>query len=192
MRQTHRAVRHETWNADSKGRFGCPALNPGGKLTCPVFERESQDRPHTVVANPPSKDAAGEACTAHQKSLQLTLDDHFGHFASDVYWRSGEHNFMMSQRNVVEGFNATLKEKDHENLNDGARRRVRGYAKQALLAAIMVFSANARAISVFIEAYDLLWTEEPINPGPDTPQGSDADVTAIANEDIPPPDQLAA
>ncbi|WP_152647986.1 hypothetical protein [Demequina sediminicola] len=46
---------------------------------------------------------------------------------------------------------------------------VRGFAKQALPAALMVFSANIRAIETFVQSYREALSKPPSDPGPKIP-----------------------
>lgn len=98
---------------------------------------------------------------------------------------------MTGQRELVEGFTASMKESDHEALGDGKRRPVRGFAKQALLVAILVFARNVRAIRTFIQAYGHILDPQPTDPGPQHPSSAQDHTMGLDNEDLPPPDVIA-
>lgn len=206
-REAYKATRTERWNRDGRSRHACPATTLGGKVKCALREQliariESSDRrerfqaiidagkDRTLVENPPAH--PGDICTTHQDDVAITLDSNTGKYALDVEFNSKNHLFMTGQREVVEAFNASMKESDHEALGDRKRRPVRGFARQALLVAALVFARNMRAIRTFIHAYGHILGPQPTDPGPQHPSGPTDHTTGLDNEDLPPPDVIAA
>ncbi|WP_169747756.1 hypothetical protein, partial [Demequina subtropica] len=92
----------------------------------------------------------------------------------------------------LESFNAALKEKDHEELEDGGRRPVRGFAKQALIVALMVYACNVRTIRTFMQAYADNLPPLPTDTEGGNPHGPHTHAIDVDHEDLPPPDRLAA
>ena len=149
QRQRYLATRKEQLNADGRARFACPATTLGGHLTCPLRPGAAPDnKTRTRVEDPPVH--PGEVCTTERSSVAITLQETTGKYAQDLRFGTAPWAHQWGQRNVVEGFNKSVKEENHENLGEGKRRRVRGFAKQAILVALMVFSANVRHIRKFI------------------------------------------
>ena len=69
-------------------------------------------------------------------------------------------------RNTIEGFNGYVKDANHEALDQPGRRRVRGYAAQYLLTAMLIVSANLRKIDTFLRGHgnDTAITKPPRKP----------------------------
>lgn len=164
-RELYLATRKERFNREGRGRFTCPAITPGGHVSCPLRGFPVDDNVRTEIEHVPEQ--PGDVCTA-QGSVAVTLDDTTGKYAQDARYRSDEWSRLWGARNMVEGFNAALKEADHEDLENGARRRVIGFAKQALLVALMIYSVNVRRLRAFIiemgEALTGLATPAPTRP----------------------------
>jgi len=118
--------------------------------------------------------------------------DTTGKYAQDYPYDSPQRSTMTGRRNAVESYNGMLKEKDHEALEDGGRRRVRGFAKQALIVALMVFSANVRSIRTFMQGYHDKLSPSPTDPGPDCPTGRRDLDKPDSSADEPPPLRTAA
>ena len=84
-----------------------------------------------------------------------------------------------------------IKDDDHEDMGNGGRRRYRGFAKQALVVALMVFSVNVRRLRDYINAYGKTGHDTPTDPGPEgapQPRMVNADLTT----DESPPHRTAA
>ncbi|WP_062464999.1 hypothetical protein [Demequina soli] len=188
-REAYKVTSTERWNKDGRARVACPATTAGGMLNCPLRQMR-MDKERTLVQNPPAN--PGEICTTHQQDLAITLDTNTAKYALDIPYRSPDWFFMMGERNLVESFNAALKEKDHEELEDGGRRPVRGFAKQAVIVSLMVYACNVRTIRRFMYAYAASLPPLPIDGDGANPHGPHAQAIDVEHEDLPPPDRLAA
>ena len=68
---------------------------------------------------------------------------------------------------------------------------MRGFAKNYITVACMVFSANLRAIYTFLAAYGAHLANTPTDPGAAELTTAATVPSADLSEDLPPPDQLA-
>lgn len=191
VRAEYLLTRKEKLDADGRIRHACPATTAGGKLKCPLRREyvfaDNADR--TEVENPPTHPP--EICDTKRRSVAIQLDDRTAKHVQDQRYRSREWYRRWKERNRAESFNASLKQKDHENLNDGARRPVAGFAKQALLAAVLVFTANLRTLREFMQKHGKQIPAAPPEPDPCAPKPG-TDRPTIFTEERPPPDRLAA
>ncbi len=70
-----------------------------------------------------------------------------GKFTQDIRYKTPEWNEVYARgRNYREGFNAYVKDHARENLESAGRQRVRGFAHQCILTAVLVTCANYRKI----------------------------------------------
>ena len=111
----------------------------------------------TRIANPP---AELDACCTNASSITFPLapdprrSDSLARIAKykqDLQYASAEwHAVFSTLRNTIEGFNGFAKSDTEEALEAAGRRRVRGYAWQAVLVAVMITASNIRKIKKFI------------------------------------------
>ena len=136
-------------------RYVCPALTDRATVSCvmrPDGPLRSSDEPsykdHAVADEPP--DFAGDICT--QGSVKITRADlgTFEKYAQDLQYGSQEwEDRYRPARSMVEGFNGYIKDEAHERIDQKANRRSRGFAANALVAAIGLVASNVRKIRSF-------------------------------------------
>ncbi len=194
-------TRKEPINAQGRGRFECPATTPGGHLACPL-QPLLTDKTRTAVKNPPKE--PGAIC--RKPTVSVTLADEAkpakkaprgkaagkrgnttGKYAQDYRYKTKRWQKMWGERNTVEGFNAALKDEQHEAMGQAGRRRVRGKAKQAILVTLMVYSVNVRRIRDHIHTYESPPPSNPTSPGPSTANTPTGALTTPAISGMPPP-----
>ncbi|KRC61185.1 hypothetical protein ASE14_09660 [Agromyces sp. Root81] len=128
----------------------CPASGPGATVLCPLKKLRAGQTTNatTVVTNPPEH--PGPICTRHTST---TFPPEAGaRWKQKLPYMLKEWNDRYSTgRNGVEGFNGFLKDPARESLAASGRRRLRGYAAQYLLTAVLVAAANMRKIEAFLE-----------------------------------------
>lgn len=67
-------------------------------------------------------------------------------------------------RNTIEGYNGHVKVPTEENLEEPARRRVRGFAFQALAVAVLIVASDIRKIESWLKRRDDQTASAPTNP----------------------------
>ena len=135
-------------DADGHVIMRCPAAGPSPTTSCPLKPRTTGlGMPTTRITAPPTDPPP--VCTNNESST-------FPHTAGGKYAQTLQygtvewHDNYSTARNTVEAFNAYIKDSGHEDLENGGRRRVRGYAMQTLLIACLVASANLRKIRAYL------------------------------------------
>ncbi|WP_062317021.1 hypothetical protein [Demequina maris] len=191
--------------ADAKGklRISCPASDPRGGVSCPLREqvvaqiedpelrnkltdRMNDGKTRRRIDKPPVM--PGEICTSTQLTHTVELDDTTGKYYQDYDYKSAEWHKMYGQRNQVETFNKDVKA---NGMSDTKRRRVRGFAKQGILAAMFAAATNVKRINAFLAVLNADKQTSPKDPGPaGRPRRGHS--TSVRDEDLPPPDQIAA
>lgn len=145
-------------NPDERGKvkLRCPASGPGRTLDCPLKPKQTAPLPKGAVPLPvlmPPK-APGEVCT-NKVSTTFDLDDG-GKY--EQYYRYGSPEWQRNYtygRQVIESYNASLKDDANGGVGDSARRRLRGTAAQTFLALLGVAATNSRRIHAWMaEHYD--------------------------------------
>lgn len=149
IEQRRRYVLRPKEKADQDGYtpMVCPAVGGSATIYCPLKKSVGNVSGRTHIPLAPShpdkicvnKSSASFPPTAGAKYGQSL---HFG--------SPGWHAMYASARNTIEGFNGYIKDANHEALDQPGRRRVRGYAAQYLLTAMLVVSANLRKIDAFL------------------------------------------
>ena len=125
----------------------CPAVGRSATLSCPLRNPVGNVAGRTQVLVVPAHPE--EICT--YKSSVSFPPTAGGKYRQDLHYGSPEWHAMYSTaRNTIEGFNGYVKDANHEALDQPGRRRVRGYAAQYLLTAMLIVSANLRKIETFI------------------------------------------
>ncbi|WP_107705086.1 hypothetical protein [Nocardioides allogilvus] len=154
---------------DGNTAYMCPARGPGATADCQLATTTSGTAPtllgmpttRTRVLNPP---AHPDTCCTNKNSVTIpvappttgprggsTRRNDAAKYAHDVQFQSKEWRALYGLRNTVETFNAYTKSPTDENLEEPARRRVRGYAFQVLLLSAMVTASNLRKINSWIK-----------------------------------------
>ncbi|MET4583765.1 hypothetical protein ABIE21_003296 [Conyzicola nivalis] len=138
---------------DAKGSVAmmCPARGPGATARCPLAEgcstTELSDGAVTIE-NYPDENSRGAICT---NKTSVTIPATAGaKQAQDLQYGSERWSREYAvDRNGIEGTNAYAKDGAKEDLENAARRRLRGYAAQFLLITFTVATANLRRIQSF-------------------------------------------
>ncbi|MDP2773534.1 MAG: hypothetical protein Q8O61_08240, partial [Nocardioides sp.] len=147
--------------------YMCPARGPGATADCqlaaPSTSPTSVGMPttRTRVLNPP---AHPDTCCTNKNSVTIPVApdvtgprggrsarNNAAKYAQDMPFQSKEWRALYGLRNTVETFNSYTKSPTEEDLEEPARRRVRGYAFQTLLLTAMVTASNLRKINAWLK-----------------------------------------
>ena len=143
--------------------YMCAGRGSGATACCPLVPSTGPVdvtllTTRTQILNPPKE--PDRACT-NSSSITLSvapnptsvpLDTNIAKYLQDVQYATTEWQSLWSTlRNTVEGINAYAKSANHEQLEEAGRRRLRGFASQALITAFLAASANLRKISLFMK-----------------------------------------
>lgn len=133
----------------------CPALTARATVSCPLRPTEALSsgvvithKEHVIADRPPAH--PGDVCT--QGSVKISRADlgKYEKYAQDLQYGSQEWEDRYSPaRSMVEGYNGYSKNAAHEALEKSANRRVRGFAANALAAAVALMATNVRKIAFF-------------------------------------------
>lgn len=159
---------------DGNTAYMCPARGPGATADCPT--QQQNDNPTGTSATPTmlgmpttrtriiTPPAHPDTCCTNKNSVTIPVvpptagprggrarRNDAAKYAQDVQFQSKEWRALYGLRNTVETFNAYTKSPTDENLEEPARRRVRGYAFQMLLLSAMVTASNLRKINSWIK-----------------------------------------
>jgi len=137
---------------DAKGRVPmvCPARGNNPTVNCPLVDNGcgSSDK-QTTIYDPPKEEDRDLICT-NRSSVQFPIDVKAAKYLQHMQYGSQEWiDAYRTDRNVIEGQNAFLKDGAHEALGDAGRRRLRGSTAQLLLITMLVASGNLRKIQTF-------------------------------------------
>lgn len=112
------------------------------------------NRARTRIFNPP---ADPDTCCTNSTSVTIPIaprrqgSSHIAKCFQDLRYKSPEwRGGYGTLRNTIEGFNGFTKSPTEENTEEPARRRVRGYACQSLLVAVLILASNLRKIKAFL------------------------------------------
>ncbi|WP_276969243.1 hypothetical protein [Ferrimicrobium acidiphilum] len=128
----------------------CPAAGRSATVYCPLKTPVGKVAGRSRITIAPSH--PDRICTNRSSvSFPPTAGAKYG---QSLHSGSSEwHAMYATARNTIEGFNGYVKDANHEALDQPGRRRVRGYASQYLLTAMLVMSANLRKIDTFIRKH---------------------------------------
>ena len=151
---------------DDNTAFMCPARGPGATATCSLATASTKAVPlgmpttRTRIMDPPKHP---DTCCTNKNSVTIpaappvtgprggrTRRNDPAKYAQDVPFQSKEWRSLYGLRNTVETFNSYTKSPTEEDLEQPARRRVRGYAFQVLLLTAMVAASNMRKINAWL------------------------------------------
>lgn len=128
----------------------CPALGPNATVECPLRELHrnaaAKVRPSVPDLNLPEQ--PDRICT--QSSVDFAPEDGIRD-AQLFRYQSEEWSYGYTvARNTDESYHAHVKDSGHEALDSPARRRIRGFAAQQVMATILLVNANIRKIVTFL------------------------------------------
>ncbi len=177
-------------NSDGHVVMRCPAAGPAATAACPLKPRTgttSLGMPTTRITAPPQDPPP--VC-ANRESTTFPPSAGAKYAQTLQYGTPCWHDNYSTPRNTIEGFNGLVKDAGHEDLENGGRRRVRGYAMQTLLIACLVAAANLRKVRTF-----LIRTSkpdyQPNTPRPRSKRRTDS-LLAYLPETNPPPGDIPA
>lgn len=140
----------------------CPARGPGATARCPLAPNPGPvtlglPTTRTQVLSPPSDP---DICCTNTTSITFpTAPDptvtpsptSVAKYRQDLQYKSPQwRRTYTTLRNTIEGFNGFTKSPTDEDLEQPARRRVRGYAFQALLVACLITASNLRKVGAYL------------------------------------------
>ena len=143
----------------------CPARGPGATASCalaatgtPINLGMPTLRGLTPVRRPPEHP---DVCCTNTTSITIpiapTSDDNanIAKYFQDFAYQSAEWKAAYQPaRSTIEGYNGYVKTPTEEDLEQPARRRIRGYAFQAFATALIVMAANIRKIDSWVRNRD--------------------------------------
>lgn len=138
---------------DERGRVPmmCPGVGKSRTVNCPLKPQVAAPAAGVVpipILKPPK--APGDICR-NKVSTSFHLDEG-GKYQQHYRYLSKEWQTAYTYgRQVVESFNAGLKESSTLNLGDASRRRLRGATAQAFMTLLGVIAVNSRRIHEFAE-----------------------------------------
>ncbi|WP_062313403.1 hypothetical protein [Demequina rhizosphaerae] len=177
---------------DPRGGVSCPlreqvvAQIEDAKLRNKLTDRMNDGKTRRRITKPPVM--PGPICTSPQLTHKVGLDDTTGKYYQDYAYKSPKWYKMYGQRNQVETFNKDVKA---NGMSDTKRRRVRGFAKQGILAAMFSAATNVKRINAFLAVQRANAQTSPKDPGPSGHPGR-GNGASVLGEDLSPPEQLAA
>jgi hypothetical protein len=152
--------------------FMCPARGPGATASCRLADTGTTvnlGMPTrlglTPVRRPPEHP---DICCTNRSSITIPIaptsdgNANIAKYAQDFPYQSDEWKAAYRPaRSTIEGFNGYVKSPTEEDLEEPARRRIRGYAFQAFAAALMILASNIRKIDSWIRTRDTKPTPTP-------------------------------
>jgi hypothetical protein len=159
---------------DGNTAWMCPARGPGATATWPLAADSGGSvnlglpTTRTRILNPPTEP---DICCTNGTSITIPVaprragNSNIAKYFQDLPYKSPEWKAMYAVlRNTIEGFNAFTKSPTEENTEEPARRRIRGYAFQALAVAILIVASNVRKIASWLNDRDDQPEPEPTIP----------------------------
>jgi len=132
-------------------RLRCPAS--AGKLCCPLkpasLPTGAVHRRLPLVDPEPSP--VGPPTICRQDSITIPPEAGAKHAQDLPYGSSDWDRVYHRLRNSVESINGFAKDANHEAIEDGGTRRIRGIATQSLLLAFQLHHANTRKITTWLD-----------------------------------------
>jgi hypothetical protein len=146
---------------DAQGRVPmmCPARGPGATVDCPIARACGGNLPKPTddlvpIYNPPTGEKKDllPIC-GNKSSVSFPIEAgaklfQTGHFGSEE-WQ----DIYSNDRNTIEGKNAYLKDGAREGIEIASRRRLRGYAAQYFLIALLYAAGNLRALERYRDEF---------------------------------------
>lgn len=155
--------RKQAPNAQGNTVWMCPARGPGATASCALADPSSpvplgMPTTRTRITNPPEHP---DVCCTNTTSITIpiapTSDDNanIAKYFQDFAYQSAEWKAAYQPaRSTIEGYNGYVKTPTEEDLEQPARRRIRGYAFQAFATALIVMAANIRKIDSWVRNRD--------------------------------------
>lgn len=169
----------------------CPARGPGATASCPLADDRQpvnlgMPTTRTRILNPPTDP---DICCTNRNSITIPIaprvagNSNIAKYYQELQYQSPEWKAMYGTlRNTIEGFNGHAKVPTEEDLEEPARRRVRGYAFQAFAVAILIVASNVRKMAKWVRGED-----QPAPP-PDSPPRRRRNARPDLADYLPPAD----
>ncbi|MEJ7634709.1 hypothetical protein [Aeromicrobium sp.] len=131
----------------------CPARGPGATASCPLAGpgpgpvNLGIPTARTRILTPPAHPAT---CCTNQNSVTFPAEAGAKYRQELQYATPEWHALYSTLRNTIEGFNGYVKSPTDEDLEQAARRRMRGYTIQFILTTAMIAASNVRKIKSFV------------------------------------------
>ena len=121
----------------------------------PARSRLGLPTTRTRILNPP---ADPDVCCTNTTSITIPIaprtagNSNIAKYFQDLPYKSAgmESRCTRTLRNTIEGFNGFTKSPTEENTEEPARRRIRGYAFQAVAVALLILASNVRKIDAWL------------------------------------------
>lgn len=177
--------------ADGNTKWMCPARGPGATATCTLAERPGtvtlgMPTTRTRILNPPDDP---DVCCTNSTSVTIPIaptrtgGSNIAKYYQDLPYKSPEWQAAYGTlRNTIEGFNGFTKSPTEEDTEQPARRRIRGYAYQALAVAVSIVASNIRKIAAWLNRSD----DQPV-PTPSSPTPRRRNARPDLADYLPPP-----
>lgn len=159
---------------DGNTAWMCPARGPGATATCPLAADNNGPvnlglpTTRTRILNPPTQP---DTCCTNSTSITIPVaprragNSNIAKYFQDLRYKSPEWQSVYAVlRNTIEGFNGFTKSASEENTEEPGRRRIRGYAFQALAVAVLIVASNVRKIASWLKRRDDQPAPEPTSP----------------------------
>ena len=123
----------------------------------------------TRILNPPTQP---DICCTNSTSITIPIaprqagNSNIAKYFQDLRYKSPEWKSVYGTlRNTIEGFNGFTKSPTEEDTEEPARRRIRGYAFQAVAVALLIVASNIRKIDAWLRRDEQPATTPSIPPG---------------------------
>ena len=137
---------------DGKQRFQCPARSKNAKVTCPLVKRSQEKHPNRAKApllesEVPTSGMCGAVCQQASITVQNTPEDGAKYLNQGAPYGTKEWQEQYHRRNTIESRNDRAKSSRHQGHGDPTMRLMRGWAAQAISAAMSAVAANIGLLS---------------------------------------------
>jgi hypothetical protein len=177
---------------DGNTAWMCPARGLGATANCPLATNSGPvalglPTTRTRIINPPT---TPDVCCTNSTSITIPVaprhagNSNIAKYFQDLQYKSPEWKAVYGTlRNTIEGYNGFTKSPTEEDTEEPARRRIRGYAFQALAVAILIVASNVRKIDSWLNRRD----EQPA-PNPSSPTKRRRNARPALADYLPPAD----
>jgi hypothetical protein len=152
-REKYRLKQKMAPNADGDVKMSCPAEGISPTVNCPLKpqhagaskNKKMVDAREDILVTPKVK---YDVCAKHVVTIALADESRW---VQELPYKGPEWTATYgTDRNVIEGYNAYIKDTGRENLEQSGSRRMRGLTAQQFIVTFLLVSANMRKIFAFI------------------------------------------
>jgi hypothetical protein len=154
-RTIYRLPRKAKPDDDGAPRYSCPAAGRRATVRCPLKARDlERNRDLNLMPIMPTNVPKFPDAICNQQTVKFPKEAGLK-FGQDIFWGSTIWlRLYPIARNYIESVNAFIKDERHHALDRPGRRRARGYAKQYLLATLIISAANLERVDKFLHRDD--------------------------------------